>query len=141
MPNSFRVTKVRITNWILGLVGILLLLMGLPLASYSIGYFRPYFTMGLCMIILGFVFLFVLAAFANQKMSLRQTQTCLGFCGQALLGIVAFAIPLAPSVTYPLIPPFTSSPFNLQHYSIFLGILGIFISLISIIMISNSDKK
>ncbi|MGA2680792.1 MAG: hypothetical protein ABSF44_03220 [Candidatus Bathyarchaeia archaeon] len=117
------------------------MLIGLPLASFSTGSFYPYLPLGMCLIILGFGFILLLAAFNNQKLSLRQTQICLGFCGQALLGIVAFAIPLAPSVTYPLIPPFTSSPFNLRTYSIILGILGITISLTSIIMISNSDKK
>ena len=141
MPISFRVTQTRIIYWVLGLVGVFLILSGEPLASYSIGTFSPYLAMGASLIILGFCFIFLLSAFANQKINLRQTRMGLGICGQALLGIVAFAIPLAPSVAYPLIPPFTSSSFNLQHYSILLGILGISISLVSIIMIYNAETK
>ena len=141
MPNSFRVTKTRIIYWVLGLVGIFLILSGEPLASFSIGNFSPYLAMGASLIILGFCFIFVLSAFYNQKTSLRQTQIIMGFCGQALLGIVAFEIPLTPSVTYPLIPPFTSSPFNLHTYSIILGILGITVSLVSIIMIGKYNTK
>lgn len=141
MPKSFRITETRITNWLLGLTGVFLILSGPPLAGYSIGSFIPYLVMGLSLIILGFGFIIVLSAFVNQKMSLRQTQITMGFCGQALLGIVAFVIPLTPSVTYPLIPPSTTSPFNPQTYSIVFGILGITITLVSIIMISRFDKK
>ncbi len=141
MPNSIRNPKTRITIWTLGLTGVFLILAGSPMAGYSIDTFHPYFVIGASMIILGVGFIMVLSAFANQKISLRQTQIAMGFCGQALLGIVAFEIPLTPSITFPLIPPFNSSPFNLQTYSIVLGTLGITITMASIIMIGRLEKK
>ena len=117
MPNSFRVTKTRIIYWVLGLVGIFLILSGEPSAFpfqlALLAHLLQWVHRRLFSVSVSFS---VLSAFANQKASLGQTQMgFMGFCGQALLGIVAFAIPLAPSVAYPLIPPFTSSPFNLQH--------------------------
>lgn len=125
MPNSFKINMARITNWILGLTGAFLILSGPQLAAYSIGTFYPYLVIGASMIILGVGFLVVLSAFVNQKISLRQSQISMGFCGQAILGIVAFEIPLTSSVTFPLIPPNASSHFNLQTYSIVLGFVGI----------------
>ena len=126
MPNSFRVTKTRIIYWVLGLVGIFLILSGEPslfLFNWQFFHLLQWVHRLLFSVSVSF---FVLSAFYNQKASLGQTQIIfMGFCGQALLGIVAFEIPLTPSVTYPLIPPFTSSPFNLHTYSIILGILGI----------------
>jgi hypothetical protein len=141
MPNLFRNAKARITSWTLGLTGVFLILAGSPMAGYSIDTFHPYFVIGASMIILGVGFIIVLSAFANQKISLRQTQITIGLCGQALLGIVAFEIPLTPSITLPLIPPFTTSPFNLQTYSIVLGTLGITITIASIIMIGRLETK
>jgi uncharacterized membrane protein len=135
MVNSFGISKLRTTRWTLELAGILLLLSGVPLASYSIGTFHPYLALGASMIIFGFGFIMVLAAFVNQKISSRQTQVIIGLSGQILLGIIIFGIPLIPSVSYPF------SPYNLHSYSIYLGILGIALSLLSIIMISSYDKK
>jgi hypothetical protein len=91
MLNSFRISKTRITRWTLELAGILLILSGVPLASFSISVnfnteVHPYLAFGASLIILGFGFIFVLAAFVNQKISLRQTQIIIGFSGQALLG-------------------------------------------------------
>jgi hypothetical protein len=141
MSTSFRITKNRITKWTLGLAGALLLLSGPQLAGYSIDTFYPYLVIGVSMIVIGLGFLIVLSAFINQKLSLRQSQISMGICGLALLGIVAFEIPLTHSVAYPLIPPGTSSPFNLQTYSIVLGFVGIATTLMSIILISRLEKK
>jgi hypothetical protein len=141
MANSSRISKNRITLLTLGLTGFFLLLVGIPLASFSIDYVNvightgttsyPYLAMGASLIILGFIM--VVVAFLNQRISLRQAQVIIGFSGQALLGIVVFEIPLIPSLDH--------SPYNLHTYSIVLGILGIVISLVSIIIISSYDKK
>lgn len=133
MLNSFRISKTRITRWTLILTGLFLILSGSPLASFSTGNVQPYLTMGASLIILGFVFILVLAALVNGKISLRQTQVSIGLSGQALLGIVIFEIPFVPSVV--------QSPYNFHTYSIVLGILGIAISIVSVITISRFDKK
>lgn len=137
MLNSFRISKNRITLWTLGITGLFLILSGTPLASYSIDdvdintTVYPYLAMGASLIILGFMMMLV--TIANQRMSLRQAQIIIGLSGQALLGIVIFKIPLVPSLYY--------SPYNLHSYSIVLGVLGIALSLASIILISSYDKK
>ena len=135
MLNPFRISKIRTTRWTLILTGPFLILSGAPLAGFSIGNVHPYLALGASLIVLGLGFIGVLAAFVNQKISLRQSQVIIGLSGQALLGIVIFGIPLLPSVSFP------PSTYNLHSYSIVLGILGIAISLISIIMIGSYDKK
>ena len=133
MLSSFRISETRTTHWTLILAGIFLILSGSPIAGYSVGTLHPYLAFGVSLIILGFGFIFVLAALVNQKIGFLKTQVIIGASGQALLGIVIFGIPLVPSVVH--------SPFNLHTYSIVLGILGIAISMVSIIMISSFHKR
>jgi hypothetical protein len=137
MLNSFRISKNRITLWTLGITGFFLILLGTPLASYSIDYVDtnttvyPYLAMGASLIILGFITMLV--TIVNQRISLRQAQIIIGLSGQSLLGIVVFEIPLVPSLYY--------SPYNLHSYLMVLGVFGIALSLASIIMIGSYDKK
>jgi hypothetical protein len=118
--------KNRLTFWTLILIGIFLWLTGLPLAAYDYAQTYPYLITGFLLIALGMVMVVVSAI---QRINLHKAQIIIGLSGQVLFGLVIFAIPLLPS--------FPFSPFNFHTYSIVLGVLGIVLSLESIIMLSK----
>jgi uncharacterized membrane protein YagU involved in acid resistance len=142
MVTSLRISKKRITFWTLGVVGVFLILWGEPLVTYSthnnvVMYSNdpntlvyPYLTVGASLIILGFIM--TLVAFLYRKITLLKGQIIMGLSGQALWGIVLFEIPLIPSAF--------DAPYKHSN-SFFLGILGMALSLVSIILISSYETK
>ena len=101
-------------------------LTGVPLASYSFGETYPYLIMGFLLIALGIVMVLVSAI---QRINLPKAQVIIGLFGQVLFGLVIFEIPLLPTFPFSL--------FNFHIYSIVLGVLGMALSLESIVMLSK----
>ena len=127
--------KNKLTLFTFTLTGAFLILTGTPLAgsgvTNSAGYsYNPYLPLGMPLIILG---LAMIAFAAFQRISQLQAQVIVGFCGQTLLGMVILII---PTLYWP--SPF--SPFNLHTYSIVLGLIGIALSIESLIVISKTKR-
>ncbi len=126
--------KNKLTFLTLVLTGIFLILTGTPLAGTSISTFDsntyPYLSLGAPLIVLGLIMISISAV---QKISQLKAQVVIGVCGQVLFALIIFVIPSLPSFPY-----FTT--FNFHSYSIVLGLLGIALSLESIIMLSGTQR-
>jgi hypothetical protein len=126
--------KNRLTFLTLVLTGIFLILTGAPLAGSSIGTVEgniyPYISLGAPLIVLG---LAMIGIAAIHRISQLKAQVIIGVCGQILFAMIIFAIPSLPSFPY-------FATFNFHTYSIVLGVLGIALSLESIIMLSGTHK-
>jgi hypothetical protein len=127
--------KNRFTFLTLALTGIFLLLTGLPLAGTSIGTVNnntyPYLSFGAPLILLGLAMITIASI---QRISQVKAQVAIGLCGQVLIGLIIFVIPSLPSFVF-------LKTFNFHTYSIVLGVLGIVLSLESIIVLSGIQKR
>ncbi len=127
---TFRTGYNKLTFWTLILTGILLWLTGIPLAGYNYNNTYPYLAIGVFLIALG---IFMVAVSAIKRMTLRRAQIIIGLSGQFLFGLVIFGITS--------VPVFAFSPFNFHTYSIVLGVIGIALSLESIITLSKYKQN
>jgi hypothetical protein len=126
--------KKRLIFLTLVLTGLFLILSGSPLAGTSVstvkGNTYPYLSLGAPLIFLG---LAMIATAAIQRINLNQAIITVGLCGQLLFLFVIFIIPYLQPLPY--------FDFNFHTYSVVLGMIGITLSLESIIVLSRMQKN